>query len=431
MKKMITKNYKSIFSFLAAVTIGLFMVSCDQEENTGFATLNPTSPTLSVATEVSSATFIENDQVYTFTATLSATQLVDVKLFISQIGGDATPGSDYTVDGTIVIPAGALSATGEIKVLADELIEETETVTIQVGDNQTANASTATATMEFTILNYTASDVAIDLSWAITQTTTNQSGVEVDPTDFADLRLLLTESADNSQVWDDADGSGFETLVVNSDTPDGTYYVVADFYDVNDDLDRDLDLSVSFYQAGVITDMTFNYGAALNSMSNCESVSFVMAQIVKVGEVYTVTPVGEFKRPVDLENYEGDYWYGPDSWDYDTQVVTWLDEDTFMMNGVGFEWMEDAWGEPIITSHPFIVDVDWSTGNFVVEEQLYLETSYDGEVQPPYFILGSGYIDDCTGYLVFNYSYEQPGFDWGFDGTAWGPAFQERVILEE
>lgn len=429
MKKMITKNYKSIFSLLTALTIGLFMVSCDQEDNTGYATLNPTSPTLSVATEVSSATFIENNQVYSFTATLSTAQLVDVKLFISQIGGDATPGSDYTVDGTIVIPAGALSASGEIKILSDEDIEETETATIQVGDNRTANASTATATMEFTILNYTASDIAIDLSWAMTQTTTDNSGVAIDPTDFADLRLLLTESADNSEVWDDADGSGFETLVVDSETPDGTYYVVADYYSVDDELVRDLDLSVSFYQAGVITDMSFDFGAALNSSSNCESVSFVLAEIVKVGEVYTVTPVGEFKRPVDLENYEGD-WYGEDAWEYNNNVVTWLDDDTFMMEGVGTGWMEDWWGEPILEMYPFVVDVDWTTGEFTVEEQLYLETIYDGEEQPPYYILGSGYIDDCTGTLVFNYSYEQPGYDWGFDGTDWGPAFQEVIQLD-
>lgn len=66
---MITKNYKSIFSYLAAITTALFVVSCDQEDNTGFSTLEPTSPTLSVTTSVSSKSLIEDDSVYEFTAT--------------------------------------------------------------------------------------------------------------------------------------------------------------------------------------------------------------------------------------------------------------------------------------------------------------------------------------------------------------------------
>ena len=114
-------------------------MSCDQEDNTGLSTIVPTNPSLSITTSVSSLSLIEDDSSYGFTVTISETQLVDIKLSVSQIGGDATMGEDFSVSGSLIIPAGSTSASGSITILSDELMEETETVKIQIGDNTTAN----------------------------------------------------------------------------------------------------------------------------------------------------------------------------------------------------------------------------------------------------------------------------------------------------
>ena len=138
---MITYLNKNISWILSLLIVSTITISCDQEDYAGFATLDPTSPTLSIATQVQNASLIEDDSEYTFTATLSTVQLVDVKLYITQVSGDATIGADFEVTESLVIPAGSTSATGKIKILSDELIEGTEKVKIQIGDVRTANAT--------------------------------------------------------------------------------------------------------------------------------------------------------------------------------------------------------------------------------------------------------------------------------------------------
>ena len=125
---------------LSIISLSLFVVGCEVEDYTGDSVMNPGSATLSISTTATSTSLIEDDSVYEFTATLSQAMQVDVKLFATQVDGDATEGSDFEMSGSITIPAGSLSATGTIKILIDNLVEETETVKIQIGDNRTANA---------------------------------------------------------------------------------------------------------------------------------------------------------------------------------------------------------------------------------------------------------------------------------------------------
>jgi len=289
---MITKNYKSILIYLLTLTISIFIVGCDQEDNTGYSNFEITSPTLSVSTSVSNKSLIEDGSSYSFTATLSTAQLVDIKLHVSQIAGDAIAGDDYTVDSELVISAGSLSATGKITILTDELAEDTETVKIQIGDERTANAILTPATMEFSILNYTEGDLAIDFDWAMAAATTDDSGAEIDPTDFVDMILSISSTPDATGDIDVADGGSFESLVLPADTPDGTYYAVASFYSGND-IARDLNLSLTLNQTGVTNDLTYNFPAALNSSISCENIYYVMAMITKSGTNYTLEQIGE------------------------------------------------------------------------------------------------------------------------------------------
>jgi len=426
---MITKNYKSIFSYLGALTIGLFMASCDQEDNAGLSTLAPTSPSLTVTTEVSSASLIEDNSVYTFTATLSTAQLVDTKLFAKQIDGDATNGADFTFDGGLTIPAGALSATGEIKILADDLIEGTETVTIQIGDENTANAALTTATMEFTILNYTDGDLIIDMGWAMSLAT-DDAGNEFSATDFADLRLLVSSTPDNAGDIGEADGGSFETFVLAGDTPDGEYYVVADFYAASD-IVRDIDLNLEFNQAGVISGEGFSYSAALSNASVCESNFYVMTKIIKSGLNYTF-------EDVSTPNFASINWGGTDVKDFyaptgwASHVVTGVDCDGLTISGLNAEWMYEVWGEVIEEEGTvyYTVDVD---GIVTIEEQYVFTTSYNGSLYP-YTVYGTGVYDEVAGTLDIQYHLDQDG--WSVDGYWFGqgglttPYFEANLTID-
>lgn len=129
-----------------------------------------------------------------------------------------------------------------------------------------------------------------------------------------------------------------------------------------------------------------------------------------------------------LSDYVGT-WTGTDSWGYPTEVTTSLVGGKLMMNGIGFGWFQDWWGEVIVTNNPVEVDVNLITGNFVINDAKqtvpYLVSTYNGVLQTPYKIKASGKITStCEQIIEFTYSFDQGGY---FDGTSWGPAFKEVI----
>lgn len=284
---------------LMLFALGAIIISCDDDDQVGASVSSPSSPTISIDLGFTNPTLTEDDTKYTYTVNLSEAQIVDVKLHISQIGGTAD-GDDYEMTGLVTIPAGYLSASGSIKILADDLIEPTETLKIQIGGVETANAALTPITTEFTILNYTDGDLVVDLSWAMS-IVTDDAGEEIDATDFADLRLLLSSTPDNAGDIVEADGGSFETMVVPGDTPDGTYYIVADFYEANTTIFRDIDLSMEINQSGIINGLSFDYLAALNNVAQCDAAYYVLAEITKTGDSYEITSIGEKQPATDTE----------------------------------------------------------------------------------------------------------------------------------
>ena len=408
---MITKNYKSIFSFVAALTIGFFMVSCDQEDDTGYSTMVPTSPSLGITVSETNVILVENDQVFEFTASLSEVQLVDVKLYAFQAGGDAD-GDDFELTGSLVIPAGATSATGTLKILKDDVIEETETLKIQIGDNKTANASKDSGFIDVTILNYEDGDLIIDLAWSLTEPAYEDDGTELDPTEMGDLVLSLSSTPDLENIIGQADGGSFETLVMPSSTPDGVYYVIASFWDANSDITRGFNLLLDLNQPGVITADGYEYPAALDSGNSCSTVYFITGTITKSGESYTYESTGEIKTPVVLEDfvgvYEGETPYGP------TNIVTTLNANGQLEEtGMSVEWMTGFWGEVITDQTTLLMDVDMATGNFTIAQAYYMQTTYDGAVQPPYDLVATGNLNACALSMSINVNLIQDGWDVG------------------
>ncbi|OGS70523.1 MAG: hypothetical protein A3F91_10620 [Flavobacteria bacterium RIFCSPLOWO2_12_FULL_35_11] len=129
-----------------------------------------------------------------------------------------------------------------------------------------------------------------------------------------------------------------------------------------------------------------------------------------------------------LSDYVGT-WTGTDSWGYPTEVTTSLVGGKLMMNGIGFGWFQDWWGEVIVTNNPVEVDVNLITGDFVINDAKqtvpYLVSTYLGALQPAYKIKASGKITStCEQIIEFTYSFDQGGY---FNGTAWGPAFKEVI----
>jgi hypothetical protein len=426
MNSIIFKKSVLLYSMMALV---LLVSSCtsDQEEYTGAGNVVPTSPQITITPEVSNLSLVEDDSSYSYTVALSTVQLVDVVVKISQVDGDATMGEDFTIDNSLVISAGSTSATGTITILSDELAEETETVTIQVGDNTTANASITPETMTFTILNLSEGDLVIDLDWMQSSSVTDNFGNEADPLDVADLRLLIT-NVPYTQILDSADGGEFENYVLTADKPDGEYYVVADFYSATD-IETNIDLNVTFNQLGKINDQTYNFTDALNTGLTCSSVYFIMAKIIKVGSDYTISYSGQ-KNAIDLADYVGT-WTGTDMWG-PTEVTTTLDADGVLwITGVGVTFMETAWEEVIADQVSLPMEIDLGTGAFTIDEAYYMTTTYNGAVQDVYNLSGTGVIDICgSNTMDLEYDFVQGGTSYNAWLNQYGYFFVESNVLQ-
>lgn len=416
-KIMITKLKTILSLFMIMAMVSAIFTSCDDEDYTGYSTISPASTTISVSTVggwTSPVTLTEAKVKYQFTVNLSSAQIVDVKIPVSKIDGTASD-ADVTFSNSVTIPAGATSAIGVIEFAADDLAEDAETLKLQVGDETVSNADFTPEIFEFNILNATATDLVIDLDWSPSTTTTDNSGNEIDPTDLADLRLLVTDDP-YTNVIDGADGGSFETYTLAGDFADGTYLVVADFYTAMSSPTRNLDLDVTFSQGGILEPKTYAFSGALNTGSTCPDSYFILARIIKSGTSYTIEELGE-KPPatplvgdwngIDVDDESGYH-------DYPSIVSTQVVDGELTIMGIGFGWMTQFWGEVIIDSTFAVVQVNWCDNTVTIPRQKYLTTTYKDEVQDDYYIYGSGTFDLSGTYPVLTISYELEN-----NGTGW------------
>jgi len=109
----------------------------------------------------------------------------------------------------------------------------------------------------------------------------------------------------------------------------------------------------------------------------------------------------------DLNDLVGS-WGGFDSYGYDSQVVTFLEGDVFMLDGLCVGWMTDYWGEVIIEQIPIVVTMN-PDGTLEFEEQYYMSTTWNGDPQPTYSVSGTGKWDNCKKTLLIEYDLYQGG----------------------
>jgi hypothetical protein len=273
----------------------LLMLSCEEQEDfTNVSSLTATSPSLTVSLGFTNEqTLVEQKADYDFTVTISEVQIVDVLVQLEQTGGTATAGADFTFPSTVTISKGSLSASGTISILADELKEDTETATLQIGTGSEVNVNGVTGeTVTFNIANLTEGDLVVGMSWAASSTVTDHYGNEIDAYDLADLRLALTDSP-YTTVIDSAEDTGAKTYVLSGNAPDGEYSFVADFLAAMSHISTYLDITLTFNQVGTINDQKQTFTQGISTEFNCDNNYLVMTKVTKVGTNYTLEKIAE------------------------------------------------------------------------------------------------------------------------------------------
>ncbi len=112
--------------------------------------------------------------------------------------------------------------------------------------------------------------------------------------------------------------------------------------------------------------------------------------------------------PLDEMNDLVGSWKGTDSEGNPSQVVTSLDGDKFMIDGLNVGWMEGYWGEVIITQTPLVMIMN-PNGTLEIELQEYMTTTWNGDPQPAYSVAATGKWDNCKKTLVIDYDLYQGG----------------------
>ena len=402
---MKNKFLKISFSFLAF----LLMFSCDSNDDyTNDSVVKAVSPSLAVSLSFANeTTLIEQEASYMFSVAITEAQIADVIVNLAQTDGTATAGEDFTMPSSVTIKRGTLSASGEITILADELPEETETVTIQIGLGNESNVSGVTSeTVTFNIANLTDGDLVVGMSWAASSTVTNNYGEEIDAYALADLRLLLTDSP-YTTVYDAADGAGAESYVLSGAAPDGEYSFVADFYAANYEIEADLNLTLTFDQVGVINGQTHSFAAALSTLDVCADLNYVMAKITKSGNSYSFEEVGE-KSSFNQNIFAGTY-----SEVSDSNVNGWLTAGATMTAGTLpgelivagiYEGLFEYWGESFQPGfgNEGLVKIYLNSDGTVT-----LPNQYAGQTEPgpyDYYYNGSGTYNVCEKTITLSFA---------------------------
>jgi hypothetical protein len=109
----------------------------------------------------------------------------------------------------------------------------------------------------------------------------------------------------------------------------------------------------------------------------------------------------------DLNDLVGS-WKGTDSEGNASQVVTSLDGDKFMIDGLTVGWMTGYWGEVIVTQTPLVMKMN-PNGTLEIEEQDYMTTTWNGAPQPGYSVSATGKWDNCNKTMIIDYDLHQGG----------------------
>jgi hypothetical protein len=251
-------------------------------------------------------------------------------------------------------------------------------------------------------------------------------GLDITPTSAVDLRLLIRK-ADKSALAT-VQTTGFEDYANWNTLPDGKYYVATDVYATVDAGDFNSPITVSidlnFKQRGIQNEVV-SFSNVLTNRFVCSSYRVYLGYLVKTGSTYVFTK--EVTYPVSALSH---VWNGTDvevlnpetsevDVTYDSEVETYLG-CSLQVKGLVYGWMGDFWGEDIIKGGSASITINTTTGVVSIPLQYYCTTKYNGAVQTPYNIVGTGTYDATGAFptMTINYTLVQGGTDigqWMFD----------------
>lgn len=119
--------------------------------------------------------------------------------------------------------------------------------------------------------------------------------------------------------------------------------------------------------------------------------------------------------PIVLSEMVGSY-AGTDNWapanngPSQSKITTTYDGTDFKISGLGFGWLEgDWWGEVVVSSTPVTVVIDPITGEFTIPLTQHASCTYNGALQAPYSVVGSGKYFSCSNSFELEYQIVQGG----------------------
>lgn len=243
-----------IFSALVLTT------ACDEDEFTGDSYLNAADSVASINyTFGTSVNEGESNTTYTYTITLSEPQIVDIHIPVTMVSGTANS-DDFVFDNHLVISAFSTSTSGTITIFTDTEIEETETFTLKIGEENIPNVSLTPQTISFNIENYESNTLNLVFDW---QRDVIYAGDPYHTCDYVDIDVFVaTGPFDIASPWDnligdyDAATGDCPEIWDVMDYADGEYYFFTDLYFngfAGAGTDTPMPITVTATQAGVFT----------------------------------------------------------------------------------------------------------------------------------------------------------------------------------
>jgi hypothetical protein len=229
----------------------------DDDDNTSTITLDATEQTAD-----------ENAGTQKVSIALGKTVTTATQLYF-ELSGTASLNGDYKLltSSPLTIAAGASTASISIQVIDDTMIESTESVVVELtAAGSGIDLSTDTTKNIFTLtitdndVAPTNNDVQIDLMW---------SSGGADDIDAEDLNLYIANNVEISDetitdfdLYDASENeSGFESLVLPYDAPDGDYYIVVAYNEGSSGVTYKINLNGAGYSNNSATG-TFSSGDA-------------------------------------------------------------------------------------------------------------------------------------------------------------------------
>lgn len=296
---------------------------------------------------------------------------------------------------------------------------QTYTVTIEKGveyfwyvvGTDANGIPTTSATWSFEVVD-PAAGLGMDMTWSTNAL--DAIGLDLEPVDVANLRLRILKSDRTTAAVTAINTTGFESFAGFNALADGKYYIATDLVTTIDagDFNAPIDLSIdlAFSQRGVWEE-TFNFPTVMDNRFACSSYRVYLGYLVKTGDTYTFTK--EVTKPTSV--YSG-VWLGVDIGDveYDSEVETYMG-CSLQISGLVNGWMSEFWGEEIVKGGSASITINPTTGVVTIANQYYCTTKYNGAVQTPYYIQGSGTYDATGTFPVMNIHYTliQGTDDWG------------------